>query len=55
MAREAIVGGKTQRRFEVLKLDSGYAAERWASSPQLLAAFSRWPDPAWKRATVSLR
>lgn len=31
------------------------AAERWASTPQLLAAFGRWQDAAWVRGTVSLR
>jgi hypothetical protein len=55
VAREAKVDGRQQRRFEVLKLDGGYAAERWASEPRLLAAFSRWPDAAWKSGTVSLR
>ena len=55
VVREARIDGKHQRRFEVLKLDAGYAAERWASEPQLLAAFSRWPDAAWKSGTVSLR
>ena len=55
VAREARVDGKRQRRFEVLKIDAGYAAERWASEPQMLAAFSRWPDAAWKSGTVSLR
>jgi hypothetical protein len=55
VARESIVAGKAQRRFEVLKLDGGYAAERWASEPQRLAAFNRWPDAAWQRQSVSLR
>jgi hypothetical protein len=55
VAREAWVDGKWLRRFEVLRLDGGYAAERWAASAQQLAAFSRWPDPQWKQGTVSLR
>jgi hypothetical protein len=55
VAREALVGGQWLRRFEVLKLDGGYAVERWAGSPGRLAAFSRWPDATWKSATVSLR
>lgn len=55
VVREALVDGKRQRRFEVLKLDAGFVAERWASEPRLLAAFSRWPDAAWRSGTVSLR
>ena len=55
VAREAKVGSKWHRRFEVLKLDGGYAPERSANSPQQLAAFSRWPDPGWKQGTISLR
>jgi hypothetical protein len=55
VAREARVGGQWQRRFEVLKLDGTYAAERWASTPEKVAAFSRWPDAAWKQGSVILR
>ncbi len=59
VAREALGGsssdGKLQRRFEVLKLDAGYAADRWASDPALLVAFGRWGDAAWKQGSVSLR
>jgi len=54
VAREAKADGKLQRRFEVLSLDT-LAAERWASTPQLLAAFGRWQDAAWVRGTVALR
>lgn len=54
VAREALQdGGKTLRRFEVLSTDS-LAAERWATTPELLAGF-RWQDPQWKRHTVALR
>jgi hypothetical protein len=54
VAREALHdGGKSTRRFEVLSTDS-LAAERWASTPELLASF-RWQDPQWKRHTVALR
>jgi hypothetical protein len=54
VAREALQdGGKTLRRFEVLSIDSP-AAERWATTPDLLAGF-RWKDPQWKRHTVALR
>jgi len=53
-AREANGQGKLQRRFEVLSLDT-LAAERSASTPQLLVAFGRWQDAAWVRGTVALR
>jgi hypothetical protein len=54
VAREALGdGGKLARRFEVLSLD-GLVTERWASTPELLAAF-RWQDPQWKRHTLALR
>jgi hypothetical protein len=55
VARESRVGGQWQRRFEVLKLDGTYAAERWASTPEKVAAFSRWSDAAWKQGSVVLR
>jgi hypothetical protein len=55
VAREARVEGKWQRRFEVLRLDGGFASERSAGSAQQLSAFTRWPDPAWRDGTVSLR
>lgn len=54
MARESKVDGKLTRRFEVSKLDS-LTVDKQASSPQLLAMFQRWQDPAWKRQSVSLR
>jgi len=55
VAREARVDGKSVRRFEVLRLDGSYVAERSATSAQHLTAFVRWPDPAWRQGTVSLR
>jgi len=55
VARESRIGGQWQRRFEVLKLDGGYAAERWASAPEKVAAFSRWTDADWKQGSVILR
>ena len=55
VARESRVGGQSQRRFEVLRLDGGFAAERWASTPQKLTAFSRWTDASWKQGSVILR
>ena len=55
VARETRVGGQWQRRFEVRKLDGGYAVERWAGTVQKVTAFNRWSDAAWKQGTVSLR
>ena len=54
LAREAKINGKATRRFEVLRTES-LATDRFASTPQLLAAFGPWADPRWKRMTVSLR
>ncbi len=54
VAREARVDGRYQRAFEVMTLEP-LATEKTASTPNLLAAFTRGQDPAWKRATVALR
>lgn len=54
LAREAKVEGRVMRRFEVLQADT-LATDKFASTPQLLAAFGPWADPRWKRTTVSLR
>ena len=54
LAREALAEGRVTRRFEVLSLDT-LGTERFASTPQLLAAFGPWADAGWKRGTVSLR
>jgi len=54
MLVDILQGGKVIRRFEVLMTDS-LATDRFASTPQLLAAFGPWADPRWKRTTVSLR
>ena len=54
LAREARINGKATRRFEVLSTES-LATDKFASTPQLLAAFGPWADPRWKRTTVSLR
>jgi len=54
VAREARVEGRSIRRFEVTKLGA-LDVDKSASSPQLLAMFQRWQDPAWKRGSVSLR
>jgi hypothetical protein len=55
VARESRVGGQVQRRFEVLRLDGNFTAERWANTPQKLVAFSRWSDASWKQGSVILR
>jgi hypothetical protein len=55
VARESRVGGQWQRRFEVLRLDGSYTAERWASTPQKLTAFSRWTDASWKQGSIIVR
>jgi len=54
VAREARGEGRYKRSFELVRLD-GLGTERQASDPSLLGAFQRWQDPAWKRATVSVR
>jgi hypothetical protein len=54
VAREARGEGKTQRSFEVLRLAS-LTAERRSGDATSLGPFQRWQDPAWKRATLSLR
>lgn len=54
VAREAKAEGRTVRRFDVMPLAS-LGVERFASTPDLLAAFARWADPQWRRASVSQR
>ncbi len=54
VAREARGEGRYKRSFELVRLD-GLGTERQAGDPSLLGAFQRWQDPAWKRATVSVR
>jgi hypothetical protein len=54
VAREAKAEGRTVRRFEVMSLAS-LGVEKFASTPDLLAAFGRWADPQWRRGSVSLR
>jgi len=54
LAREAKVDGRATRRFEVLMSET-LAIDKFASTPQLLAAFGPWADARWKRTTVSLR
>jgi hypothetical protein len=54
VAREAGVDGKHKRSFELMRLDT-LAIERRSRDPEILGAFRRWQDPAWKRASLSLR
>jgi len=54
LTRESKVEGRVKHSFEVTRLDT-LQAEKSAGSPDLLAAFNRWQDAAWKRQTVALR
>lgn len=54
MARESRTDGRWSRRFEVAKLPT-LTIEKFASTPQILAAFQRYQDAGWKRGTVSIR
>jgi hypothetical protein len=54
VVRQAGVEGKYTRSFELMRLDT-LATERRAGDPELLGAFQRWQDPAWKRLSLSLR
>ena len=45
--------GRFRRRFEELRLED-LIPVRQASSPELLADFGRWQDPAWRRDTLAL-
>lgn len=54
LAREARTDGRWSRRFEVAKLPT-LTTEKFASTPQILAAFQRFQDASWKRGTVSVR
>jgi hypothetical protein len=54
LVREARAEGRVTRRFELLRADT-LGTEKSASTPQALAAFNQWADPAWRSGTVSLR
>ena len=54
VAREARGDGRYRRSYEVVSLDA-LVTRRQAADPGALGPFQRWQDPAWKRATVSLR
>jgi hypothetical protein len=53
IAREVRERGRFSRRFEELRL-ADLIAVKQASSPELLADFGRWQDPAWRRDTLAL-
>jgi hypothetical protein len=54
VVREARVGGRMTRRFQVLTA-STLAVERWAASMEKLSAFKRWSAPSWRASTLVLR
>jgi hypothetical protein len=54
LAREIKITGRQKRSFEVLQTNT-LTIEKQASDSSLLAAFTKWQDPNWKRTTVSLR
>ena len=53
IVREVKDRGRFRRRFEELRLED-LIPVRQASSPELLADFGRWQDPAWRRDTLAL-
>lgn len=54
VAREARVGGRWQRSFELVHLDTLATVSR-AEAPEHLSVFYRWQSARWKELTVSLR
>jgi len=54
VAREARGEGRYRRSYEVVGLDS-LATQRQSGEASALGPFQRWPDPTWKRMSVSLR
>ncbi|HEX4781556.1 MAG TPA: hypothetical protein VH301_12425, partial [Usitatibacter sp.] len=54
VAREASGEGKYKRTYELVRIDT-LATIGSAPDPQLLPAFQRWQDSAWKQASLSLR
>ena len=54
VAREASGEGKYKRSYELMRIDT-LSTINTVPDPQLLPAFSRWSDSAWKSASLSLR
>jgi hypothetical protein len=53
-AREARENGRYRRSFEVTQLAS-LSVDKRASEPNVLLAFAKWQDPAWKAQSLSVR
>lgn len=53
LAREVKEQGSFHRRFEEWRLYD-FLPVKQASTPELLADFGRWQDPAWRRDTLAL-
>jgi hypothetical protein len=47
-------GGRYRRNYEVTRL-ADMSTERQSSDPTALGPFQRWPDPMWKKWSVSVR
>jgi len=54
VAREASGEGKYRKSYELMRIDT-LSTINTVPDPQLLPAFTRWQDPSWKQATLSLR
>ncbi|HXJ21253.1 MAG TPA: hypothetical protein VMT03_13565 [Polyangia bacterium] len=54
VVREAHVGGRASRRFQVLSAPT-LAVDKWADDAGKLLAFKRWSSPAWRASTLALR
>lgn len=54
VAREASGEGKYKKSYELMRIDT-LSTVNTVSDPQLLPAFTRWSDSAWKSASLSLR
>ncbi len=55
VARESRVDGRYQRNFELVSIDTLHTDKQQANPATLGQWFTKWQDPTWKRATVSLR
>lgn len=54
VAREASGEGKYRKSYELMRIDT-LSTINTVPDPQLLPAFARWSDSAWKSASLSLR